>query len=159
MGEIIQRKGLTGNLVHGGGGIGHGCHLVCIVFLPPVQWSSKIDRNKYLTDEFAVIAACTCQALCQIQIVWTHNEIPLLIIKAIHTIPAVHRITGTTNGIFKIHYTCSFNGNHVNILISFQSILSYFVTCGQRKTKKLRTAAIPAGNLRVHAYFEFLRHT
>ena len=43
------------------------------------------------------------QALGQSQIIWSQHVIAVLIIKAVHPVPAVHRIACPAHGIFQIH--------------------------------------------------------
>ena len=91
------------DLMHGAGGVCHRCHLVGIIFLPPVHGRSDIHRYKDLADIFAVITSGAAQALGQSQIIWSQHVIAVLIIKAVHPVPAVHRIACPAHGIFQIH--------------------------------------------------------
>ena len=49
-------------LVHGGGGVGHGAHLIGVELLPPVQGGGDVQGHEDLPEEFPVVAARSAQA-------------------------------------------------------------------------------------------------
>ena len=101
--KIVHRKRFAGDFVHRAGWIGDGRYFISIIFFPPVERCGHIDWDKYLAQKFAVVAACFAEAFRKVEIVRSQFIFAILIIKAVHPSPAVHRIAGTAHGIFQIH--------------------------------------------------------
>ena len=68
-GEIARLQGTGVELVHGGGGVGHGADFIGVELLPPVQRGGDVHGYEDLPDELSVVAARGAQPRGQIQIV------------------------------------------------------------------------------------------
>ena len=112
VGEIIPLKGLGVDLVHGGGGVGHGAHLVGVKFLPPVQRGGDVHRHEDLTEELSVVAPRYRQAVAEVDIHGAEDEFPVFIVVAVGFCPAVHGVAGASDGAVQVHDCVAFNFQH-----------------------------------------------
>ena len=112
MAEIIDVERFGVDLVHGACGVRHSRHFVGVIFLPPVERSRNIHGYKDLADKLSVVASSHAETLRKIEIVRSKDKVSVLIIAAVHTSPAVQRVSCAAHGIFKVHDACAFKFYH-----------------------------------------------
>ena len=117
--EVCQLKGLGVDLVHGGGGVGHGAYFIGVKLLPPVQGGSDIHGHQDLADEFPVIAPRPAQPSGQGQVVLPQHILPRFIVTAVAAGPAVQGVSCPPDRIFQIHNADVVHLEHGKVLLLY----------------------------------------
>ena len=137
MAEIIDVERFGVDLVHGACGVCHSCHFVGVIFLPPVERSRDIHGYKDLADKLSVVTSSHAETLRKIEIVRSKDKVSVLIIAAVHTSPAVHRVSCAAHGIFKVHDACAFKFYH--------NVFSPWLKSGRKSSPVLPSTVHTAG--------------
>ena len=135
MAEIIDVERFGVDLVHGACGVCHSCHFVGVIFLPPVERSRDIHGDEDLADKLSMVTSRHAETLREVEIVRSEDEISVLIIAAVHTPPAVQRVSRAAHGIFKVHDTCAFKFYH--------NVFSPWLKSGEKAVRCFRAPSTP----------------
>ena len=136
MAEIIDVERFGVDLVHGACGVCHSCHFVGVIFLPPLERSRDIHGDEDLADKLSMVTSRHAETLREVEIVRSEDEISVLIIAAVHTSPAVQRVSRVSaeaDDIVVFHFVLRSTGTRrspffffrIPIIMNFSVIASF----------------------------------